>query len=106
MSLTTGAPFLHISPIQELQFQVRAGQALSRYWVTSILILTNQVRLFADDCLVYTPVDGETERESVQKDLQTLESWQERWKTSFNRTKCFSMEISPKKEEKKSPAAC
>ncbi|XP_072039069.1 uncharacterized protein [Amphiura filiformis] len=60
-------------------------------------MLSNQVRLFADDCLVYSTVSNERDMDSLQADLKSLETWQETWKMSFNPSKCTVMEISLKR---------
>ncbi|XP_072030509.1 LOW QUALITY PROTEIN: uncharacterized protein [Amphiura filiformis] len=60
--------------------------------------IQNNVRLFADDCLVYSNISSEEDMDSLQDDLKQLEKWQSTWKMSFNPTKCSIMEISHKKQ--------
>ena len=61
-------------------------------------VLENQTRLFADDCLVYKEVMNERHADSLQADLSSLESWQDRWNMNFNASKCCIMIISNKKK--------
>ena len=56
-----------------------------------------KVRLFADDCLVYTSVNNEENMVSLQEDLKSLQLWQDKWQMSFNPSKCSVMVISNKK---------
>ena len=60
-------------------------------------LLENQTRLFADDCLVYKEVENEMHADSLQADLTSLESWQDKWNMNFNASKCSIMIISNKK---------
>ena len=53
-------------------------------------LLKSQTRLFADDCLVYKKVENERHTDSLQADLTSLESWQDRWNMKFNAFKVFS----------------
>jgi ribonuclease P/MRP protein subunit RPP40 len=52
-----------------------------------------KVRLFADDCVVYRPVSPEEDCMSLQKDLEALEVWENKWLMSFNATKCNAIPI-------------
>ncbi|XP_041466442.1 uncharacterized protein LOC121416970 [Lytechinus variegatus] len=56
-----------------------------------------QARLFADDCLLYTPVAKEEDMCNLQDDLRLLEKWQSTWKMSFNPSKCTVLAVSKKK---------
>ena len=52
--------------------------------------VTSEVRLFADDCLLY--------RDLEQRDLEQLHAWSLTWGLSFNATKCYVMAITNKKQ--------
>ena len=41
--------------------------------------VTSKTRLFADDCLLYTPITSTQDLEILQEDLKSLESWQDTW---------------------------
>ena len=56
-------------------------------------------RLYADDCLMYRvvkqPKDTETKvtmnQDNLQKDLDALSLWQDKWQLRFNPKKCYVM---------------
>ena len=54
---------------------------------------TSNVRLFADDCLLYLPVKSDNDTSLLQNDLLKLEEWQNTWLMKFNPTKCFTMTV-------------
>ena len=49
----------------------------------------SQVRLFADDCLLYRTIKSEQDHITLQKDLQSLETWADTWGMRFNAKKCY-----------------
>ena len=59
--------------------------------------LTLNVRLFADDCLLYQPVKSDNDISLLQNDLIKLEEWQNTWLMKFNPTKCFTMTLASRK---------
>ena len=56
----------------------------------------SQVRLFADDCVLYRNVKTQEDCELLQEDLKNLEKWEEKWSMSFNPDKCNSISITRK----------
>ena len=50
-------------------------------------------RLFADDCLLYRPINSGEDQVTLQKDLTKLESWADSWGMRFNASKCYIMTI-------------
>ena len=54
------------------------------------------VRLFADDCLLYKEINNEQDQEVLQKDINNLGIWAEKWGMRFNATKCQILQIKPK----------
>ena len=42
-------------------------------------VVTSQVRLFADDCLLYRPIRSVVDQEGFQRDLEALEQWATTW---------------------------
>ena len=57
----------------------------------------SQVRLFADDCLLYRPIRTISDQLQLQQDLKELEKWAATWGMPFNATKCYLMSISRSK---------
>ena len=56
-------------------------------------VVTSQVRLFADDCLLYRPIRSVVDQEGLQRDLEALEQWATTWGMIFNANKCYLMNI-------------
>ena len=50
--------------------------------------VNSQVRLFADDCLVYREIKCTNDHIALQSDLHALEKWSQKWGMSFNSSKC------------------
>ena len=61
------------------------------------LNLTSQIKLFADDALLFRPIKSEKDCKSLQKDLNALETWSKRWKMTFNTSKCHVLRMTGKK---------
>jgi len=57
----------------------------------------SDVRMFADDCLLYRKIKTEDDHHAIQRDLHALEKWASMWGMSFNATKCYVMRVSRKK---------
>jgi hypothetical protein len=62
------------------------------------LNITSNIRLFADDCVLYRCIKSPSDAELLQKDLDTLTQWQNRWQMRFNEKKCFIMRITQSKK--------
>jgi len=58
------------------------------------LNVKSQIRLFADDCLLYRQITSLADQIQLQTDLTELENWAKRWKMRFNPTKCYLMSMS------------
>ena len=56
----------------------------------------SQVRLFADDCLLYRNINTPQDSEILQSDLKQLEQWATRWGMTFNAKKCYVMSVKQK----------
>ena len=56
------------------------------------------VRLFADDCVIYTPIKSIDDSQLLQQDLTKLEEWERTWKMDFNPSKCFTMNVTRKRK--------
>ena len=55
----------------------------------------SSVRLFADDCLLYRPIQSVTDQIQLQHDLNALSSWADTWGMHFNPAKCYIMSTCP-----------
>ena len=56
--------------------------------------LISCARLFADDCILYTPIKSVHDTATLQNDLKQLEKGQNTWLMNFNPKKCSTMTIS------------
>ena len=56
--------------------------------------ISSEVRLFADDCVLYRPIHNNSDVSGLQADLDTLTSWQNMWQMKFNAKKCFVLKLS------------
>jgi hypothetical protein len=45
---------------------------------------SSETKLFADDSLLYRTINNQTDSDLLQRDLTTLEDWENKWQTSFN----------------------
>ena len=57
-----------------------------------------QVRLFADDCLVYRVIHSVQDQLQFQSDLDSLSRWGQSWGMQFNTKKCNILTISNRRE--------
>ena len=51
--------------------------------------IKSQLRLFADDALLYRPIKSPDGHLILQQDLLTLEKWARDWDMKFNPSKCY-----------------
>jgi len=60
--------------------------------------ILSTVRIYADDVILYTPVNSIEDCYQLQNDLATLERWANQWKMTFNIQKCEFLRITLKKK--------
>ena len=60
-------------------------------------VVKSQVRLFADDCLLYRAIHSKRDQDILQQDLNALQQWSEAWQMRFNPIKCYTLRLSRKK---------
>ena len=53
-----------------------------------------QVRLFADDTAIYITINNHSDSDTLQQDLDTLQTWERLWDMDFNPSKCQVLHIS------------
>ncbi|XP_074649597.1 uncharacterized protein LOC141904816 [Tubulanus polymorphus] len=52
-------------------------------------VVRSQVRLFAEDCLLYRTIKTFQDHITLQQDLENLEHWALRWGMKFNARRCY-----------------
>ena len=45
-------------------------------------------RLFADDCIIYKTIKNRSDCDKLQKDLDALCAWEQKWGMQFHPQKC------------------
>ena len=62
--------------------------------------ITNQIqsniRLFADDSIVYREIRSPADHQILQTDIQMLTDWSKKWQMNFNTSKCHLLTITHK----------
>ena len=58
--------------------------------------IVSNIKLFADDCLLYKSINSQKDAEILQEDLNSLIRWSERWQMNFNIKKCYELKITRK----------
>ena len=56
--------------------------------------ISSNIKLFADDCLLFRPVTSLQDACALQDDLDLLVKWSSVWQMSFNPSKCYILRIS------------
>ena len=64
--------------------------------------IKSQVRLFADDTVVYLTVSSAQDNQVLQSDLDTLQQWERTWDMEVNPSKCQVISVSWSKKPFKS----
>jgi ribonucleases P/MRP protein subunit RPP40 len=79
------------------------GPCLFRFFINDLPDgVSSNVRLFADDTLLYRKIMSDTDIKSLQYDLNMLVLWAEQWQMDFNSSKCQSMTITRKRHPQNS----
>ena len=52
--------------------------------------LSSNLRLFADDCVLYCVISCDHEIAELQRDLNTLFKWSQLWQMKYNISKCVT----------------
>ena len=74
------------------------GPVLFLLYVNDITNYINaKLRLFADDCTLYSEIQSSQDCLSLQNDLDQLSSWSKSWQLNFNVKKCYHLGITCKK---------
>ena len=59
--------------------------------------VSSSIRLFADDALLYRPVQSQDDITALHQDLTNLQEWEKKWLMKFNADKCEVLRISNKR---------
>ena len=59
--------------------------------------VSSQVRLLADDCILYREINTLNDCQDLQKDINTLCNWESKWQMKFNIDKCYIMHVTHKR---------
>ncbi|MEL7079500.1 MAG: reverse transcriptase family protein, partial [Cyanobacteria bacterium J06582_2] len=70
------------------------GPLLFSIYMNDIIeTIDSEIRLFADDCVVYRSIKNVQDAKLLQKDIQTLENWANKWEMRFQPHKCHIMHL-------------
>ena len=74
------------------------GPLLFLLYINDITVgLKSDIRLFADECVLYRTINSPEDAAMLQYDLNTLVQWSNTWQMSFNASKCSLLRIHKKK---------
>ena len=63
--------------------------------------ITSNIRLFADDCVLYRTINSTSDNITLQEDLNKLVHWSTIWQKDFNVKKCATMHFSSTNRKQK-----
>lgn len=63
-------------------------------------VVKSNMKLFADDSLVYRPIIGPRDTEMLQQDLDNLTKWSNTWLLKFNASKCVHVRFTTSLEKR------
>ena len=77
------------------------GPALFLIFINDIIDnISSEVRLFADDTVIYRSINSDADHKILQNDLNTLFNWSATWQMSFNVQKCFVLSVTRRTKHK------
>jgi hypothetical protein len=53
--------------------------------------IRSNIRLFADDCVLYREISNNLDNQVLQNDLNLLSTWASKWQLNFNISKCYHL---------------
>ena len=75
------------------------GPLLFLVYVNDIVSdIKSEIRLFADDCILYRETKSTVDSQILQDDINSLFSWSKLWQMEFNVSKCHIMYFSRSKK--------
>ena len=70
------------------------GPVLFLVYVNDIVnSLESTTSLFADDAKIYKTLKTKDDTEALQRDMERLQEWSDKWQLTFNSNKCKTMHI-------------
>ena len=70
------------------------GPLLFLIYINDISTVVNsEIRLFADDCILYRQIQSSTDVNILQEDINSLLRWANKWQMKFNVSKCCILPI-------------
>ena len=71
------------------------GPLLFLLYINDITVgIRSEMRLFADDCILYRTISSDADTVILQEDINKLHSWSLTWQMKFNCSKCHILSIS------------
>ena len=61
--------------------------------------VNSTVYMYADDTKIYREIQSDYDHEVLQRDLETLKTWSDRWPLKFHPSKCYCINIGKKNDE-------
>ena len=75
------------------------GPLLFLIYINDIVAnIKSEIRLFADDCILYRKIATAHDCQILQQDMDSLFQWSKTWQMEFNVSKCNVMSISRAKK--------
>ena len=77
---------------------IKHSRSFIKHYINDITKCINaNLRLFADDCILYSEIQSSQDCLSLQNDLDQLSSWSKSWQLNFNVKKCYHLGITCEK---------
>lgn len=74
------------------------GPLLFLIFINDITVgMESSIRLYADDCVIYRSVQNSADSTSLQRDIDCISGWCERWHMNLNINKCHHVRLKKKK---------
>ena len=91
----------HTSSTAEVLSGVPQGTVLGPLLFLSFIndlpdVTKSESHLFADDCLLFCPVNSAEDSKRLQQDLAALERWEKEWQMAFHPEKCVVIQVASK----------
>ena len=75
------------------------GPLLFLLYINDITVnIKSNIRIFADDCILYREIQNNNDKHLLQQDINTLYEWSKKWVMNFNSGKCYVLPISRRRK--------